>query len=117
MNEKLANIFNLYRNLRSVQEIVQEILTLDHYVYNIDIDESIHLIDYCLTKYNREIKLIAGIRRDKVVVENDHHLYETKDEVEINEDVEYIRDCLIIIGAVKSGIRQNFRDVVIEVEF
>ena len=97
MNEKLENLFNLYSNLRSVQEIVQEILTLDHYVYHFDEDEAIKLIDFCLTKYNKEIKLISGIKRDKVVVENDHHLYESKDEEEVNEDVEYIRDCLIII--------------------
>lgn len=117
MNEKLENLFNLYRNLRACQEIVQEILTLDYYVYHIDTDESIRLIDFCITKYNREIKLISGMRRDKVVVENDHHLYDDKDEEEINSDVEYIRDCLIMIGAVKSGIRSTLRDVYLEVNF
>jgi len=115
MNEKLENLFNLYKNLRAVQEIVQEILTLDYYVYNFDETEAIRLIDYCLTKYNKEIKLISGVKRDKVVVENDHHLYETKDEEEVNSDAEYIRDCLIIIGAVKSGIRNSLADVVREV--
>lgn len=117
MNEKLENLFNLYKNLRTCQEIVGEILTLDHYVYNIDIDESIRLIDFCITKYNREIKLISGMKRDKVVVENDQHLYENKDEEEINSDVEYIRDCLIMIGAVKSGIRTSLREVYLEVDY
>ena len=115
MNDKLENLFNYYKNLRSMQEIVGEILTLDYYVYHFDADESIKLIDFCLTKYNKEIKLISGIKRDKVVVENDKHLYETKDEEEVNSDVEYIRDCLIIIGAVKSGIRSDFREVVLEI--
>lgn len=115
MNEKLLNLFNLYKNLRVMQEIVGEISTLDYYVYNYDEDQAISLIDFCLTKYNHEIKLISGIKRDKVVVENDKHLYETKDDEEINSDLEYIRDCLIIIGAVKSGIRQTFREVVYEV--
>ena len=55
MNNKLENLFNLFKNLRVVQEIVEEILTLDYYVYNFDEEESIRLIDYCLTKYNREI--------------------------------------------------------------
>ena len=115
MNEKLENLFNLYKNLRCVQEIVNEILTLNFYVYNIDTEESIKLIDFCLTKYNKDIKLISGIKKDKVVVENDHHLYEKKDEEEINSDVAYIRDCLIIIGAVNSGIRSSYREVVLEV--
>ena len=34
MNEKLMEIFNRFRYLRSMQVIVDEIITLDHYVYN-----------------------------------------------------------------------------------
>ena len=115
MNEKLESLFDLYKHLRIAQEIVQEILTLDYYVYNFDEQQSISLITFCIDKYNREIKIISGIKRDKVVVENDEHLYETKDEEEVNSDVEYIRDCLIMIGAVKSGIRTSLVDVVYEV--
>ena len=115
MNSKLEQLFNLYKNLRVVQEIVEEILILDYYVYNFEEQEAISLIDYCLTKYNREIKLISGVKRDKVVIENDYHLYDNKDEDEVNSDVEYIRDCLIMIGAVKSGIRNSLSEVVYEV--
>ena len=115
MNERLECLFNLYKNLRSSQNIVNEILTLDYYVYNFDENEAISLIDYCVKKYNREIKLIASLKRDKVVVDNDPTLYEEKDEEEINSDAEYIRDCLIIIGAVQSGIRASIRDVMEEI--
>ena len=115
MNERLEYLFNLYKNLRSSQNIVNEILTLDYYVYNFDENEAISLIDYCVKKYNREIKLIASLKRDKVVVDNDPTLYEEKDEEEINSDAEYIRDCLIIIGAVQSGIRSSIRDVMEEI--
>ena len=112
---KIEKLFNLYRYLRSAQEIVNEILTLDYYVTNFDEDEAIRAIDFCITKYNKEIKQITGMKRDKVVIENDHHLYETKDEEEVNSDVEYIRDCLIIIGAVRSGIRRSLQEVVYEI--
>ena len=115
MNERLEYLFNLYKNLRSSQNIINEILTLDYYVYNFDENEAISLIDYCVKKYNREIKLIASLKRDKVVVDNDPTLYEEKDEEEINSDAEYIRDCLIIIGAVQSGIRASIRDVMEEI--
>lgn len=116
MNEKLVELFDLYKNLRSMQKIVNEILTLDYYVYHYDEDASIHLIDSAIKSYNREIKLICSMRKDdQVVVENDNTLYDRKDSVEINSDAEYIRDCLIIIGAVKSGIRESLREVVDEV--
>lgn len=115
MNEGLEYLFNIYKNLRSSQTIVNEIITLDYFVYNFDENEAISLIDYCVKKYNREIKLIASLKKDKVVVDNSPTLYEEKDEEEINSDVEYIRDCLIIIGAVQSGIRPNIREVMEEI--
>ena len=115
MNEGLEYLFNIYKNLRSSQTIVNEIITLDYFVYNFDENEAISLIDYCVKKYNREIKRIASLKKDKVVVDNSPTLYEEKDEEEINSDVEYIRDCLIIIGAVQSGIRPSIRDVMEEI--
>jgi len=116
VEEKIIEIFNRFRNLRSMQEIVGEILTLDHYVYNYVEDEAIVLIDFCVTKYGEYIKRIGSLYEDKVVVENDPQLYEKKDSVEINNDVKFIRDCLIIIGAVQSGIRSSIEEVVKEIK-
>ena len=116
MNEKLVELFDLYKNLRSMQKLVEEILQLDYYVYHYDESISIGLIDNAIKTYNKEIKLICSLRKDnQVVVENDKTLYESKDSIEINEDVEYIRDCLIIIGAVKSGMRSSLQQVIDEV--
>lgn len=116
MNEKLVELFNLYRNLRSMQKLVNEILTIDYYVYNYDEEEVISLIDHAIKNYNREIKLICSMREEgQVVVENDDTIYERKDSEEINSDAEYIRDCLIIVGAVRSGIRGSLREVIDEV--
>ena len=115
MNIRLMEIFDRFKHLRSMQTIVQEILALDHYVYNYVEDEAIRLIDYCIHKYGEYIKRIGSLYQDRVVVENDPHLYETKDEVEIDSDVQFIRDCLIIIGAVQSGIRPSIEYVVNEI--
>ena len=99
-----------------MQVIVEEILTLDHYVYNYSENEAIRLIDYCVTKYGQYISRIGSLYQDKVVIEDDPQLYEKKDTEEINNDVEYIRDCLIIIGAVQSGIRPSIEAVVKEIK-
>lgn len=116
MNEKLMEIFNRFRYLRSMQVIVDEIITLDHYVYNYVEDEAIRLIDYCVNKYGKQISRIGSLYQDKVVIEDDPQLYEKKDSEEINSDVQFIRDCLIIIGAVESGIRPNIEFVVREIK-
>lgn len=115
MNQRLIELFYIYKNLRSVQDIVQEIYIADYYVYNFVEDEAIDVIDSVITKYKRDIKKIGKLYHNKVVIENDPHAYDEKDEEEINSDIEFIRDCLIMIGAVKSGIRPNLEYVVAEV--
>jgi hypothetical protein len=99
-----------------MQEIVKEIEIMDYYVYNYIEDEAIKCIDFCVNKYDKYIKRIGSLYQDKVVVHNDPQLYEEKDEEEINGDVAFIRDCLIIIGAVQSGIRPSIEDVVREMK-
>jgi hypothetical protein len=116
VNEVLEELFNRFRHLRTMQEIVREIEIMDYYVYNYVEKEAIRCIDFCVNKYGEYIKRIGSLYQDKVVVENDPELYDRKDEEEINGDVEFIRDCLIIIGAVQSGIKPNIETVVREVK-
>ena len=116
MNERLIEMFERFRYLRTMQEIVNEILTLDFYVYNYVEDEAIRAIDFCVNKYGKYISRIGSLYQDKFVIENDPQLYEKKDSEDINGDVAFIRDCLIIIGAVKSGIRPNIETVVAEIK-
>ena len=115
INERLLEIYKRFKHLRTMQEIVEEIETLDYLVYNYDEEQAIALIDFCITKYGEYIKRIGSLYQNKVVVENDPQLYEEKDDVEINSDTMFIRDCLIIIGAVISGIRPSIEDVVREI--
>ncbi len=116
MNPKLIELFDIYKNLRSVQTIVEEIYIADHYVYNFVENEAIDVIDQMITKYKKEIKKIGTLYQNKVVIENDPEVYDRKDEEEINGDMAFIRDCLVIIGAVKSGIRPSLESVVYEIE-
>jgi len=115
INENLLEIYNRFRHLRTMQTIVQEIETLDYYIYNYEEQEAIKLIDFCITKYGEYIKRIGSLYQDRVVVEDDPKLYENKDEEEINSDIVFIRDCLIMIGAVQSGIRISLEEVVREI--
>lgn len=116
MNEKLLEFFNAFRHLRSMQTIVNEILTLDYYVDNFDEEEAIVYLNFCITKYNYQIKRIGSLYQDKVVIEDDVEVYDKKTSEEINSDCEYVRDCLIIIGTVESGIRPNLQSVIKEME-
>ena len=86
MNPKLLELFNLFKNLRSMQVIVNEIYTVDYYVYNFDKGDSASVIDFCVNKYNKEIKQIGALYGNKVVVEDDKELYNNKYDVEVNED-------------------------------
>ena len=114
MNPKLLELFNRFKNLRTMQVIVEEILTLDYYVYNFDKDAAAKCIDFCVDKYEKEIKQIGALHKNMIVVD-EPGLYEEKDDEEVNSDCEYVRDCLIMIGAVKSGMRRDLQQVVEEI--
>ena len=45
MNEVLEELFNRFRHLRTMQEIVREIEIMDYYVYNYVEKEAISCID------------------------------------------------------------------------
>lgn len=114
MNEVLVELFQRFRHLRNVQTIVEEIIVLGDLSRDYNEDDAIIAIDHCVDKYGREISLIGSLYKSKVVVEDDPELYERKDDEEIHGDVEFIRDCLIIIGAVRSGLRPSLDYVVRE---
>lgn len=114
MNEVLYDLYCKIKHLRAMQEIVREIEILDYYAENYDEAEAIRCIDFCVTKYGEYIKRIGSLYQDKVVVEDNPELYDNKDDEEINSDVEFIRDCLIIIAAVQSGLRPNIETVIRE---
>jgi hypothetical protein len=115
MNEKLLEFFNAFKHLRSMQTIVEEILMLDYYVDNFDEAEAIVYLDFCIDKYDFYIRRIGSLYKDMVVIDNDTEVYEKKSSEEINSDREYIRDCLIIIGTVQSGIRPDLQTVIEEI--
>jgi len=119
MNPKLIKLFDLFKNLRNMQVIVEEILTLDYYVYNFDKDSAARVIDFVVDKYEKEINQIGSLYKDEsknMVVVDEPTLYEEKDEEEVNSDCEYVRDCLIMIGAVRSGVRRDLQQVVDEIQ-
>ena len=114
MNQYLNELYCRFKHLRTMQEIVEEIEILDNLAENYDEDDAIVAIDHCVKKYDNYISRIGSLYQSKVVVHNDAELYDDKDDVEIHGDVEFIRDCLVIIGAVLSGIRPSLEYVVKE---
>ena len=115
MDEKLSEFFNTFRYLRSMQEIVEEILALDYYAHNFNQEEAIACLDFCINKYDRQIRRIGSLYKDMVVVDDATEIYNEKTKEDVSSDCEYIRDCLIIIGTVDAGIRPDIQTVIKEI--
>lgn len=97
-----------------MQEIVEEIEVLCALVDNYNEDDAIIAIDHCVSKYDKQIAIIGSLYQNKVVVQNDKELYDNKDDDEIHGDLEFIRDCLVVIGIVQSGMRPSLDYVIKE---
>ena len=110
----MRDLFDRFKHLKSMQEIVEEIEVLDELYKYYNEEDAIIAIDHCVNKYSSYISIIGSMHENKVVVQDDTELYDNKDDEEIHDDVEYVRDCLIIIGAVLSGMRPSIEYVVKE---
>ena len=63
MNEVLFELYERFKHLRTMQEIVEEIEIMDYYVYNYNETEAIRCIDFCVGKYGDYINYIMSAKR------------------------------------------------------
>ena len=100
----IYSYFNSIRFLRSVQSIVAEVVEVDNVLYDFDEDKAVMTLDYYINKYDQELERIGQVFSSVHVVKNDKQIYSNKDNNQLKNDLEYIRDCLIVIAIVKAGI-------------
>ena len=100
----IYSYYNSIRFLRSVQSLVVEIVEVDNVLYDFDEDKAVMVLDHYINKYDDELERIGQVFSSVRVVKNDKDIYGNKDNNQLKNDLEYIRDCLIVIAIVKAGI-------------
>ena len=104
INPIIFNYYNSIRFLRSVQGIVAEIVEVDNALTDFNEETAVAVLDYYITKYEVELDRIGQVFSKVAVVKNDKDIYKGKDNNQLKKDLEYVRDCMIVIAIVKSGM-------------
>ena len=104
INPIIYDYYNAIRFLRSLQGIVAEIVEVDNALVDFNEEQAITILDHYIIKYEAEIERIGQVYSKVSVVKNDKDIYKGKDNDQLKKDLEYVRDCMIVIAIVKAGM-------------
>ncbi len=96
---------NTLKHLRVAQPFIEDIAEIDAMIVNFDYYEAENLIDYLLTKYEQDFTLI-GKHLTGVLIMNKKDV-PTKNDADLRNDLIYLKNCIIISGAVHCGIEDT----------
>lgn len=107
MHPIIEKYYNLIKNLKVCAPFISDINKCNYILDHFDTSSAIDLISTITLKYEADINNIAKLKGAKQVVKSTNimsTLYSTKTNEDVYEDVEYIRDCVIIIATCVCGI-------------
>ena len=102
--------FYYYRfcHLRIAQPIINDINMLHSALITHSRKKAIDTISYITLKYNVELDKIAFYMTGRPVIKGEQdELYQDYSQSILESDIEYLINCLIIIGAVRFGVEKS----------
>lgn len=116
------NIINYYYNtlstLKMAKPILKDIEKLS-FAENTNTDNIKYVIGKIVPKYKKELDYIGTHYTDKVVLSPKQAVtyYETTSDEDVNYDLHYLIDCLVIIGSYKVGLIENMDEILTQITF
>lgn len=111
------NVIQTYLNrivhLRSARKYVNDLWLIESTLRFFDYDEADQVIGYIAVKYRKDINAI-GRMLTGVMVLTPAEAGE-KDDVDLYNDLCYLRDCLIVFAAVHSGVEKSLHSAIVKI--
>lgn len=105
--EVLFRYYNLFKNLRTVHDATLDIEFINDELTDFDRDSAIGTCSHLALKYESLINRIGNLINGLSVI-RDMGLYRQKRDDEVYEDLEYVRNCIVIYATVKSGLEPDY---------
>lgn len=100
-------------HLRIAQGLIKDINLLNSTLINYSRKKAISNISYIALKYQKELDKIAIYLSGRpVIIGQEEVLYHDHTEENLLADIEYLIECLIIIGAAKYGVVSSIEDAI-----
>ena len=103
--------YDRIKHLRIAQPIIKDINLLENTINNYTKNKAIQNITYITLKYRLELDKIAIFMSARpVVIGEETKLYQDYQKENLIEDIEYLIECLVIIGATKYGVVKSIEE-------
>ena len=101
----IETYYNTLKHLRVAQPFIEDIAEIDAMIVNFDYYEAEILIDYMLAKHEQDFTLI-GKHLTGVLIKYKKDV-PTKNGADLRNDLIYLKNCIIISGAVHCGLEDT----------
>ncbi len=112
-NNVVETYFNKIKHLRVAESYLNDISLINYTLNNFTEVNAEQTISYCATKYKNDLNLIGRMLTGVMVFNNNE--IGPKTEEDLFNDLLYIRDCIIIFGAVHCGIENTIHSAVVKI--
>lgn len=100
-------------HLRIAQPIINDINLILSSIYDFKTGQAINVVSYISLKYQKELDRIAFIVSGRPVIKGNHiDLYMNYPTENLMADLEYLVDCLVVIGSVRYGVEKSIDDAI-----
>lgn len=114
MNKVLEKYYNIFRHLKSCENIVKDINFLEYYSEHLD--ENAYLIeDEFVEAYENSINKVGKFYQNRYAT-FDFDLLISKNFEDIYNDLQFIINCIIIDKSVELKLSNSINDIVKEIE-
>ena len=110
--EVVSNYYKTLRHLKIAQPFLVDIELIDQALTFYSAPGATNLIDYLLKKYSKDFTII-GKHLTGVMIFNQNEL-PVKTDNDLKSDLEYLKNCIIISGAVHCGLENTLHSALLK---
>lgn len=114
MAENVVEVYyNRIMHLRSAEHFLNDIFLINDTIINFEFNNAEQVISYIAIKYKKDLNQLGRLMTG-VMVFKPHEL-PPKSEADLEHDLYYLRDCVIIFAAVHTGVENTLHDAVVKI--
>lgn len=112
-NNIILDYFNKIKHLRVAQSYLNDIAIINYTLLNFSYASAHETINYIANRYKNDLNTI-GRMLTGVMVFNENEIA-PKTEEDLYDDLLYVRDCVIISGAVHCGVENTIHSAIVKI--
>jgi len=113
----LEKYYSRMSHLRLALPLLTDISALENLIYNFVRPRVIQQLSYTSLKYEKELQQIGFYFSGRTIVKGETSiLYSHKSDDDLLDDLYYLIDCLVVIGAVRFGMEDSIESALEKIQ-